>query len=893
MNLKFLHIILPLLPVIAVGETAPLTFEKQVRPILKAHCFQCHGEEEEHRGKLDTRLQRFLLKGGESGPAVVPGVPEESRMFRYVRDGKMPKGDKKLTSDEVATIRDWIAGGAKTVRPEPESIGPGYLTEEERAHWAFQPVKKPNVPNPAGGNTPIDKFLLERLQKEGLNFSPQADQVALICRLYLDLIGLPPPPEEVDEFVADQRPDAYELLVERLLSSPHYGERWGRHWLDVAGYSDSEGYDDDDSLRPNAFRYRDFVVKSFNEDMPFDQFIREQLAGDEMVPMPYQDLKEDEIRKLTATGFLRMVPDGTGGRIPDQVLGRHEVMRATVKQVSSALLGLTVACAECHDHRYDPIPQDDYYRLRAIFEPAIDWKRWRNPSQRRVSLLTTDEIREAAEIEKQAQEVESVIQPKLVENQKFIFESELLTIPEELREQVKAAGLAFQAAAEENRITRKPIEMLSPENEKLLAKYPSLKVDTVESRILLFLSKYENKLKELNDFLADVRKRAADIRKTKPEENFVRALTETPGPVPQTYIFARGNRSQPGKVVTPGSLSVLSTDGPFELQSDAPNLPSTGRRLAYAEFLTRRSHPLTARVLVNRVWMHHFGRGIVASPSNFGTRGEKPTHPELLDWLAAEFMDKGWSMKHLHRLVVNSAAYRQSSSRHGEGQKIDSENVLYWRMPIRRLEAEAVRDTILAVSGTLNRLPFGAPVTVTPDANQQMVVGTDKPSPGGDENRRSIYVQRLRTSPAYVLEVFDEPLMEPICELRDSSTVAPQALLLMNSSFILEQADAFARRVIDEAEPDSRSRVIRAWRLAYGATPSDSDVEDMVQYLGKQFDLLKDKIKPMPKPAQVTTAMKKEGEPEMKEPDPPTPESKALASLCQVLLASNRLLYVH
>ncbi|HKP38043.1 MAG TPA: DUF1549 domain-containing protein, partial [Pyrinomonadaceae bacterium] len=377
----------------AFGASAP-TFEKDIRPILKAHCFECHGEGEKLKGGLDLRLRRLMLKGGDDGAVIVPGKPDKSLLFELVHRGEMPKREKKLTREQVAVIKEWIATGAKTARPEPAEIGKGSgITEEERAFWSFQPIRRPEVPmtKPRDrARTAIDAFLVTALAKQKLGFSPDAEKVTLLRRACFDLIGLPPTPAETETFLADSAPDAYERLIDRLLESPQYGERWGRHWLDVAGYADSDGYSDADPPRAYAYKFRDYVIRSFNCDKPFDRFITEQLAGDELARVtqekPQAALADPNLRELLiATGFLRMGADGTATPAVDQDTVRNQAVADTIKIVSTSLLGLSVGCAQCHDHRYDPIPQTDYYRLRAIIEPAYDWKNWRTPDQRLIS----------------------------------------------------------------------------------------------------------------------------------------------------------------------------------------------------------------------------------------------------------------------------------------------------------------------------------------------------------------------------------------------------------------------------------------------------------------------------------------------------------------------------
>ncbi|MCA1964993.1 MAG: DUF1549 domain-containing protein, partial [Prosthecobacter sp.] len=397
--------IIPLLiasPVWAAAGT--LVFEQHVRPILKAQCFHCHGEDGETKGGLDVRLARFLVQGGESGPAIVPGDAAGSHLLDLVKKGEMPKGKAKLRADEIATLEQWIAQGAKTARPEPEKLGPEHaFTDEERAWWAFQPIRKPALPkiSPQADAAhssplaqPIDAFIAQRLAQSGLQFSPEADPRTLVRRASFDLTGLPPTPEMVEAFVQEWadpavRERAWDALLTRLLSLPAYGERWGRHWLDIAGYADSDGYTDRDLERPWAWKYRDYVISALNRDKPFDEFVREQLAGDEMVPQPHKNLSPEAIEKITATGFLRMAPDGTGAM--NDKTAQNASIADTLKIISTAFYGLTIGCAQCHDHRYDPITQADYYRLRAIFEPGFNPPAWKTPSARLLSLLTDEE----------------------------------------------------------------------------------------------------------------------------------------------------------------------------------------------------------------------------------------------------------------------------------------------------------------------------------------------------------------------------------------------------------------------------------------------------------------------------------------------------------------------
>ena len=845
------------------ADDQPVTYEKQIRPIFKTHCFGCHGEAGELEGGLDLRLRRQIVEGGESGPAVAPGNLKESLLLDRVIDGEMPPGDKNLSSNEIETIRRWIATGAKTARPEPEKLDPAsIITEEERNFWAFQPIRQPNVPivkNASRVRAAIDAFLLRRLEEKQLSFSPDADKQTLLRRAYFDLLGLPPTPEQVKQFLDDDSPAAYEKLIDQLLASPHYGERWGRHWLDVAGYADSEGYAEEDQVRSYAYKYRDYVIKSFNADKSMDLFIQEQLAGDELVPLPHKNLNPDQIEKLVATGFLRMAPDGTGSRGVDKPAAQNQVMADTLKIVSTSLLGLSVGCAQCHDHRYDPIPQTDYYRMRSIFEPAYDWKNWRSPRGRLLSLYTDDDRKQAATIEVEAKKVDTKHNAKRSQFIQATLEKELAKLPEELREAARTA-----------RDT--PVGKRTPEQKKLLKEHPSVNVSA--GSLYLYDRKAANALKK-------IAAEAAKIRATKPVEEFVRTLSEIPRKVPTTYLFFRGEYAQPKQVLAPAGLTVTDWMASIKIPVNDETLPTTGRRLAFARRLTDGNHPLTARVLVNRIWAHHFGRGIVGSLGDFGFLGDRPTHPDLLDWLADDFMSEGWKLKRLHKQIMLSTAYRQVSARHDGQEAVDPDNQLYGRMAIRRLEAEIIRDAMLTVSGKLNLKQSGPPVPVREDEVGQIVVGIDttdsagRPSGKkvdlkGEEFRRSVYIQVRRSQPLAVLDTFDAPLMEPNCEARTASTVAPQALMLMNSNFTVSMATHFAERVGREAK-NSHEQTKLAWMLAFGTAPAEKELNEAVAFVNAQTEHFK------------SIAGKK---------DKTKSETRALAVFCQALFSTNRFLYI-
>ena len=843
-------------------------FERDVHPILKEHCFQCHGETGVREGELDLRLRRLASRGGESGPAIVAGNVEKSLLFQRIIDQEMPPGEKKLHANEVAVIRQWIAAGARTARPEPEQLGDESLfTLEERQFWSFRPIIPPTVPKVRAADrvrTPIDAFLLARLEKEGLSFGPDADKVTLLRRATFDLTGLPPTIEQIERFMTDTRAGAYDRLLDRLIASPHYGERWGRFWLDVAGYADSEGHNEDDVPRPNAYRYRDYVIRSIAADKPFDEFIREQLAGDEMLERPFDNLTPEQAEKLIATGFLRMAPDGTALKGVDVGLASNEGIADTMKIVSTSLLGMTVGCAQCHDHRYDPIPQKDYYRLRAIFEPAFDWKKWRVPNARRVSLYTDADRAAAKKVEAAAVKLTAGRTKRQKELVEKVFERELAKLPKEQQPEARAAR--DTPAAKRNAAQK-----------KLLKEQPSLNVTAGNLR--LFDSKAAAELQKMADAITKVRAK-------KPVEQFVRALTEIPGNVPETHLFARGDHEQPRDAVTPADLGILADASTKDMPINSPDLATTGRRRAYANRLTDGTHPLVARVLVNRFWLNHFGAGIVTTPADFGVLGERPSHPLLLDWLATDFMENGWRLARLHRLIMTSTAYRQSSVRRSEAARIDPDSRLLWCKPIRRLDAEAVRDATLAISGSLWTKAFGPPIPVMADTVGQFVIGKENLNAGrpgpvlpmhGEQYRRSVFVQFRRSRPLAVMSTFDAPAMEPNCEIRVESTVATQALMMMNSDFVVQQSLLFARRVEKEVGADTKAQANQAWRMTLGLEPPESRLVESVKFLEAQTAHFRSLPKPKKNP---------------KAPIPPTPETQALATLCQALLGSNAFLYV-
>jgi hypothetical protein len=834
----------------ARGEAEALTFEEHIRPIFRAYCYDCHGAADEVKGGLDLRLVRWMKEGGDGGPAIVPGQPAESFLLNRLLAGEMPPGEKKVPPRDIETIAKWIAAGAVTAGPEPDSMGPGLgITDQERSFWSFQPLAGVQIPDlssypvEARVRTPIDALLIEA-DPDGNEFSPDADRRTLIKRAYFDLIGLPPSPEEVQRWLSEPGDTWYDRLLSELFASPHYGERWARHWLDVAGYADSEGFTESDAVREWAWKFRDWVIRAINDDMPFDRFVTEQLAGDELAGPIVGDPSPSQIDLFTATGFLRMAADGTGSGA-DSAQAKNQVIADTLKIVGTGLLGLSMQCAQCHDHRYDPIPQTDYYALRAVFEPALDWQAWKPPQSRLISLYTAADREQAAAVEAEAQVIAAERAARQAEYMAQALEKTLEKFEEPLRSQLRQA-------------CQTPADQRPKEQQELIEQHPS--VNITPGVLYQYLPQAAEDLKKFDE-------RINQTRAKKPVEEFIRALVEPADHAPETRLFYRGDHEQPKQVIGPAAPTVLAPAGQrfqFAINDDA--IPTTGRRLAFAKWLTSGAHPLPARVIVNRIWMHHFGRGLVATPGDFGKLGTAPSNPRLLDWLAGEFMREGWSLKKLHRLIMTSTAWRQS------------------KRPLVRLEAEAIRDRMLAASGQLDRTLFGRPLAIGEDDAGQVIVEGDSP-------RRSLYIQVRRSRPVAMLAAFDAPVMETNCESRPTSTAATQSLMLINGQFVLAQAAKLAERAVAEAQVDSESvrdllaemaaleehalapddvaaQIVRAWELALCRPPAPREFALATLFVSRQ--------------STATDGL----------PEGQTAAQQALTNLCQALLTCNEFLYV-
>ena len=867
----------------APHEEDDFYFEKQVRPILKVHCFLCHGEEPEKEGGLDVRLVRLMSLGGDSGPALVPAAAEESLLLQRVLADEMPPGPKKLTENEKQVLAQWISQGARTIRPEPEDPQAARFTVEELEHWAFQPIRRPEPPPTPAGEAPmgpIDRFVAEKHLQLGLTFAAPADRPVLLRRLSFNLVGLPPTIEELEAFVNDPSPQAYESVVERLLASPAYGERWAQHWLDVAGYAESEGQVLHDRPRPHAWRYRDYVIDALNRDLPYSQFIQEQLAGDQIIAGPRDPNNDEHARLLAATGFLQMPPDLS--QTEDTLLVRNQAVADTIQMVTSAVLGLSVACAQCHDHRYDPVSIDDYYRLRAVFDPAMPIHHWQQPNQRLVDMTNDATKAERARIEAEAVAMQEDINTRRRAHCQTIQEREVLAAPEDVRDALRQAVTT-------------PVAEQTAEQKTLLEQYP--KVRTIDW-IVAQLVEYDG---PSHRAFQEEEKRVVEVRDSKPLDRQLMTVLERQEPV-TSHVMFRGNPASPIHEVQPGELEVLvqQRGDRVAIAADSPH-----RRLDYARQLTDGTHPTVARVIVNRVWQHHFGQGLVRTPGEFGLNGQRPSHPELLDFLAHEFMENGWSLKWLHRQIVHSRVYQQASAvspeipvafRDAEGGDlgdltgklgtVDTENRWLGRMSLRRLDAEALRDAILVASGQIQRNGGGPSVPLAEDDEGKAVIGTrilvdglfaGIKSAGESANRRSIYLASQRGLQLSMLQTFDLPEMKPNCQQRSSSTVAPQALLLMNDAWVVESAKQMANQIWGRAE-SLDAKIDLAFRTAFACSASGDELSACLQYVEQQAEIFR-------QDADAEWQKQLQEQPELA-------QQRALASLCQMLLASNRFLYI-
>ncbi|MED5452927.1 MAG: PSD1 and planctomycete cytochrome C domain-containing protein, partial [Verrucomicrobiota bacterium] len=773
---------------------ADVLFARKVQPLLKAKCLTCHGDNQKKiKGGLDMRTLDGLLGGGDSEkPSLVVDDALSSPLYLAVTreheddwTAMPPKENDKLTPEQISYIKQWINAGAlwpddkritailKESNPWGEAGGvqvetSGGLDDSwtNRSYdpadlWSYRPIKRPKLPS--SSSNPIDAFINARLP-EGLAPAPLADSATLIRRATFGLTGLPPSPDEIDAYLSESGPDVFKNLIEKLLASPHYGEQWARHWLDVVRYADSSGFANDFE-RPNAWRYRDYVIRSLNNDKPYDQFVREQIAGDE--------INSNKIENKIAVGFLRMGPWEQTGMAVARVT-RQFFLDDVTDSVGQVFLGHALQCARCHDHKFDPIPTRDYYSMQAIFANT------------------------------QFAEVNAAFQPN--EN------TDGFEVHKKYHQFRNDENKAMLAALPKERVTPNDFG-----RERLGRKWDILFSWGFDRYLPIAYTVYNGKTRL---------DRNVNRRRFRPSDPMGKGVLE------QSAILTGGDLFSPGEKVAPAVLSAVG------LKARIPE-GIKGRRLALANWIVHKDNPLTARVMVNRVWQYHFGRGLVGNPNNFGATGKKPTHPELLDWLASEFVENGWSLKQLHRIIMTSETYRRASA-HPNIEKLsrlDSDSNSYAVFLPRRLAAEELRDAMLAVSGELNRKPGGIPAR--PDMNLEaalqprMIMGTFAPSYIPDikpeqRNRRSIYALKLRGQRDPFMTTFNQPGFDKSCELRDSSNVTPQVFSLFNSEESADRALAFSVRILNEVRDDNEA-VQRAFRLAFGRVPHKFEIDAALQ----------------------------------------------------------------
>ncbi len=771
-----------LLAAVAAAQSPDDLFRTQIQPVLERDCQGCHGAQMA-LSKLDLRTRSSLLTGGQRGPALLPGQAEASLLL-HVIEGRnnlqMPPGgpNKKLPPETIAAFRQWIDAGA----PWPDKTEAAHWTYKDEDLWAFRPLR------PFNAQRSIDSFLDAQLAAKNLRPAPRADRRTLIRRATYDLTGLPPTPAEVAAFLADSSPNAWEKLIDRLLASPHYGERWGRHWLDVVRYADSGGYSNDFE-RPNAWRYRDYVIRSFNQDKPYDQFIREQIAGDELYP--------GNPEALLATGFLRSGPwEHTAMSV--EAVTRQLFLDDVTHSTASTFLGLTLGCAKCHDHKFDPLPTRDYYRFQALFA-ATEFTR--PPLPFLPSENTRDNAAGAAFVQAQYDHALARMAEFRREAYALLMKKHGVSRIEDLPK-----GYGEKAMEDGEGLDREKFETF-----KLFQKHSQIFKDS--------LDRYAPKAFAVSSGPSD------EYPDGGPALKYPKRATYQP---PTIHILPGGNVQSPTDPVEPGLLSLLAKYGNYE-ELPVPNSVS-GRRSALALWIANQHNPLTARVMANRVWHYHFGRGLAADPSNFGKTGKKPSHPDLLDHLAHSFMAQHWSLKSLHKSILLSAAYQRSTA-HPDLDRVrntDPDNELLARFTPRRLEAEELRDSLLAVSGELS--PDAGGPGVFPQINQDVarqplhrmgsLAPAYHPSPTKRaRNRRTIYTFQQRSLIDPLVEVFNGPSLDLSCERRDSSTVPTQAFALFNSQFTHDLALAFAARLTREASTLD-AQITRAYQLAFQRPPA-------------------------------------------------------------------------
>jgi hypothetical protein len=834
-------------------------FEAKIRPVLVEHCYACHSADAEKAKKLKAGLRLdtadAMRQGGDSGPAMVPGKPAESLIVKALKGIDLsqmpPRG--KLPDKVIADFERWVRAGAHDPRTagDQREAPPGIDVEQGRKHWAFQPPTKADPPRVKDASWPksdLDRFILAKLEEKQLTPNRPADRRALVRRVYFDLIGLPPTPEEVDAFVKDRSPDAYAKLIDRLLASPQYGERWARHWLDVARYSEDQAHTFEVKPKTNAWRYRDWVIAALNADMPYDRFVRLQLAGD-LLP----ESAGDPTTRLAGLGLLGLGAvyyKGSPTALADELDDK-------VDTVTRGFLGLTVSCARCHDHKYDPIPQRDYYSLAGVFNgcqlveaplaPADVVKRYDAAQAKvreqdgKIKAWLTGKATDGA-VNAAARYVVAAWKVNAVRAAGAKGETADIVKSEKLDSKYLDRWVKYLAPANAGKLTPalKGVAAIKPP--KGVKEYATLKVpaelakqaDEFQKKLTAAIASKEKPSKEGDRLLkailqnnnspfhtdpveAEGKLAKADTGRLAAMRAELERLKKASPPAPpvahvitgggqEMKVFVRGNPAKPGEPAPKGFLQVLS-----------PADSKTGKdygRLELAKAIASPRNPLTARVIVNRVWAQHFGRGLVATPSNFGKLGDRPSHPELLDWLTVRFVENGWSLKWLHREILNSATYRLGSEANRASAETDADNVYLWRANRRRLEVEPWRDALLAVSGRLDRTTGGPTTDLKNPANA----------------RRTVYAKISRHELDSLLRLFDFPDANVTADRRTQTTVPQQQLFVLNSEFMIAQAKAFAARVQKGAKSDA-DRIALAYRLAYGRAPADAEAEAGLSFL--------------------------------------------------------------
>ena len=814
---------------------ASVDFQDQVLPVLQENCLPCHDRHTRTSGFSVESLDSVLAGGARHGAAVMPGAPEQSPLLKVLRgqiEPRMPLG-RAFSEDRIQLIEQWIGGLSATPRTDSPA----------EPYWAY--VKPAAGPPPEVQDSPwirngIDPFILKRLKEEGLSPAPPASRGTLIRRLFFDLLGVPPEPAEVKAFADDPSPNAHETLVDRLLADPRYGERWGRHWLDLARYSDTNGYEGDPEYY-HTWRYRDYVIDAFNADKPYDRFVKEQLAGDEFFEMMSAGaLPPPDPESVVALTFLRLAPFTE----PRGEEDRHVLLSEMTSTVGSVFLGLTVGCAQCHDHKYDLLPTRDFYRLKAFF-----------------ATVQIDPPRPGDIQQLGGPQPASFVDPARKER----WDRERAALEQQLQTTEKSFALFYEPLLERLKAYRMEAardRLASPEPEP--PTFKDLKKAIRDDQGYRKFSMEEHR--QFTDFRHRVLRLKNAIERRKPLAMSLRNADGPPyGPnVSTTYVLERGQWNRKGEPVEPGFPSAIeghSQPAPIDLDPFG-RYPTRGRRLALAKWIASPENPLTARVMVNRLWHWHFGRGIVDTPSDFGKNGAAPTHPRLLDWLAHELVKQNWSLKAMHRLLVTSGAYRQSSLHSDpDAARIDPQNRTLWRFRRKRLEGEAVRDSILTASGRLNGDRGGPPVfPPLPRGldNAQKVQGTNtwETMPGPRGRKRSVYIFQRRSLSMPLMETFDAPVPNASCARRETSVSVLQALTMYDGEFVNEEARHFAERVKREGGAGPASRIRQAFQIALGRSPGPEET------------------------AQARRLLEE------------SPSGDGLTALCRVLLNSNEFVYI-